>query len=181
MQRYKVKSICLVLELVLAGSAFCGEQGIMLGMTFAHNAVRAEVGLPELAWSDELAGFAQEWADSLAQKNGCAIEHRPRDYKSAQGLGENIYWASPVRLSNGTSDQQDITPERVVQRWAMEKANYSYAANSCRTGKECGHYTQIIWQQTTGVGCGRAVCADKSQVWVCNYHPAGNQTGEKPY
>lgn len=181
MHQIKVFIIFLALDLVLAGSVFGREEGIMRDMIKAHNMVRAEVGLPELVWSDDLACFAQQWAEYLARENGCAIKHRPPDGKFAQRYGENIYWASPVRMSSGNRYLQVITSTQVVQSWAREKANYSYSANSCRTGKGCGHYTQIVWRQTTDLGCARAVCADKSQVWVCNYEPAGNQIGKKPY
>ena len=32
------------------------------------------------------------------------------------------------------------------------------------------------------IGCGMAVCDDtKQQIWVCQYEPAGNWVGERPY
>ena len=34
-------------------------------MLARHNAVRARVGMPPLAWSDRLAARAQDWADTL--------------------------------------------------------------------------------------------------------------------
>ena len=46
----------------------------------------------------------------------------------------------------------------------------------------CGHYTQMVWQTSTKVGCAMAVCEDsQEQVWVCQYQPAGNWVGKKPY
>jgi pathogenesis-related protein 1 len=76
---------------------------------------------------------------------------------------------------------QPITPTQAIDSWGSEKENYSYATNSCAAGKVCGHYTQIIWESTTEIGCGTAVCADNTQIWVCNYSPAGNFVGKKPY
>src|SRR5688572_32413742 len=64
------------------------EEGVFVGVTEAHNAARQELGasppLGDLEWSEELATFAQQWADSLAQRCG-TIEHRNQNR-----FGENI-------------------------------------------------------------------------------------------
>ncbi|MCI5145928.1 MAG: SCP-like extracellular, partial [Candidatus Electrothrix sp. AR3] len=39
----------------------------------------------------------------------------------------------------------------------------------------------VVWKETTEVGCAMSVCNDKSQIWVCSYHPAGNVVGKRPY
>ncbi|NIQ93556.1 MAG: hypothetical protein GWN87_04640, partial [Desulfuromonadales bacterium] len=114
--------------------------------------------------SKKLETYAQEWADTL-QSQGCSPEHREQDL-----YGENIAWASGVRL----------TPERVVAMWGEEREFYDYGSNSCEEGKVCGHYTQVVWEDTRRVGCAVARC-EKSEVWVCNYDPPGNWVGEKPY
>ncbi|MEM6522020.1 MAG: CAP domain-containing protein, partial [Cyanobacteria bacterium P01_C01_bin.70] len=51
----------------------------------------------------------------------------------------------------------------VVAAWVAEKADYDYASNSCASGKVCGHYTQIVWRETTAVGCGVARNADATR------------------
>jgi pathogenesis-related protein 1 len=146
-------------------------------MVAAHNQFRRTVGAPDLRWSASVAATAQAWAETLKSK-GCKMEHS----KNRQGkLGENIYWASPERWSTGETEVQAITPATVVGEWAGESKNYDYRTNSCTAGKVCGHYTQVVWKSTTEIGCGKAVCGDKSQVWVCNYQPAGNIIGKKPY
>jgi pathogenesis-related protein 1 len=130
----------------------------------AHNAWRKKVRVPPLQWSSSLARFAQQWADTL-QGQGCNPEHRP-----ANKYGENIEWAGG----------QNLTPEKVVELWGREEASYNYVANSCQAGKNCLHYTQLVWRSTTAVGCGVARCSN-SEVWVCNYAPPGNWVGKKPY
>ena len=71
--------------------------------------------------------------------------------------------------------------EEVVQSWASEEEFYDYDANTCEPNQMCGHYTQIVWEQTTHVGCAVHICEDQSELWMCNYNPAGNWVGEKPY
>lgn len=166
---------CVSLFVILAatscgGSPFSQDQLARLHLQFvtAHNEVRAaaepapEPPLPELAHQPGLAGLAQGWAE------GCAFEH------SGNGYGENLAFFSG----------EDSTPAQVVEGWASEVADYNFAANSCTEGKQCGHYTQIVWRNTSQVGCGVGKCnidGFDGYLWVCNYNPAGNVVGQQPY
>lgn len=145
-------------------------------MVNAHNKWRTEVGTPALTWSTTLADTAQAYANKLKDTQACKLVH-----SGASGLGENLYWASALKYSDGTTKVQTVTPTKGTDSWGSEKQNYTYSTNTCATGKVCGHYTQVVWKNTTELGCGKAVCADNSQVWVCNYTPAGNVVGVKPY
>jgi hypothetical protein len=77
----------------------------------------------------------------------------------------------------------------VVGNWASEVADYDYATNTCKAEKMCGHYTQVVWRGSIGVGCAMSLCTTGSpftgaSTWwnvVCNYSPAGNSAGKKPY
>lgn len=47
-----------------------------------------------------------------------------------------------------------------------------------------GHYTQMLWAETTRIGCGYLNYLKGSQYnvyLVCNYGPAGNMRGGKVY
>lgn len=175
--------VIVALGLLLTGGGFAvaAEKGIMAGMTQAHNTVRAELGLSQVAWSDDLAAFAQEWARYLAAENGCRMRHRPDQGAEGSPYGENLYWASAVRLASGARKRQDVSPQQVVSSWVREKQDYDQEQNRCRWGRSCGHYTQVVWQATRRIGCGMAFCPDRSQVWVCNYDPPGNHRGQAPY
>lgn len=130
-------------------------------MVAAHNSYRAPVKVPALRWSSSLAARAQQWANTLIQRQTFA----PR----RDGLfGENLY-----EVVNGRA-----TPAEVLKAWVSEKANYHYDSNSCSA--RCGHYTQVVWRDTKEVGCGVARDA-RREVWVCNYDPPGNVVGERPY
>lgn len=146
-------------------------------MLLAHNQWRAEAGVPPLRWSAELGRSSLAWATQLATQNACVMQHS----RSRDDTGENLYWASPVMWSDGRREVQGITPWNVVDSWGREVADYDYADNRCQPGKQCGHYTQLVWQNTREVGCAAYVCPSKEQVWVCQYRPAGNYVGQRPY
>ena len=149
-------------------------------MLATHNKWRQTVGIPAVTWSGSLAKTAQAYADTLKTTQACNPIH-----SHADGLGENLFWASAMTetsisstgVQTTTSTAQSITPTDVTDAWGNEVNDYTYSSNTCATGKVCGHYTQLVWKDTTEIGCGNAVCPDNSQVWVCNYTPQGNYIG----
>lgn len=145
-----------------------------IGLVSEHNRWRSRVGAPPLRWSEDLAQSAGQWAGQLAA-SGCQMRH------SEGPQGENIFWGGPVTWSDGRTELQTVRGEQVAGAWGQEAADYDYASNSCAPGKVCGHYTQVVWATTEALGCARQVCADKAQIWVCQYHPAGNIVGRRPY
>ncbi|MCJ7766270.1 MAG: CAP domain-containing protein [Thiovulaceae bacterium] len=152
-------------------------------ITKAHNDLRAEYGSPALVYSKNLENQAQKWATTL-QKNGCTMVH------SQGGTGENLFWASAYKSADSKDEKgnlvwhrflQKVNEKEVVQAWYDEEKWYDYKNNSCQQKRACGHYTQVIWETTTELGCAAAACSDGSQVWVCEYAPPGNIVGERPY
>jgi len=135
----------------------------------AHNVWRKRVGVMALRWGNDLASRAQSRAAYLAS-HGCQIYHGllPED------VGENLYMAWPLMSDRRPDAFDPVTPTQVVNAWGDESAFYSAKMDTCEAGKECGHYTQLVWPSTDEVGCGMAVCPSLGQVWVCNYRPRGN-------
>ena len=132
-----------------------------------HNHYRAKVGVPPLSWSNDLATQAQRWADHLASRR-CAMDHSPSGGRYGNDYGENLFW---------TSERAD--EYEAIDDWASEVSYFN-----SRTRKHThlnGHYTQMVWRETTEVGCAVAVCSDGAEIWVCNYNPAGNIVGEPTY
>lgn len=140
-----------------------------------HNKWRERVGVPPLGWSSALAKDAQAWAEVLSKKH-CKMRHSKQ-----RQHGENIFWASAKRWSDGRREVQNISGEFVVNDWGSEVRDYNYKKNKCRRRRQCGHYTQVVSRRTQKVGCGMAICTDKGQVWVCRYDPPGNIIGHRPY
>ena len=153
----------------------------MQGMLESHNQVRAKHGLAPLSWSMPLANSSQDWSNHLAANNSCRMQHRSHAGKDFEEYGENLFWASPKRWSDGVVEPQLVTAPEVAKAWADEWADYDYARDSCTPGKQCGHYTQMIWRDTTHVGCAMTLCPDLGQIWVCSYNPPGNWRGQRPY
>jgi pathogenesis-related protein 1 len=82
-----------------------------------------------------------------------------------------------------TTEAQAYPVDNAVSDWAGERRYFDARTGRCRGG-ECGHYTQVVWRGTTHVGCASAGCPTdgmNATVWVCNYRPAGNVIGERPY
>lgn len=167
-------SLTIAMNAATAGTILSAVE--QADMVTAHNTWRDEVGSPNLTWSVKLADTAQAWADTLKTSQACKMVH-----SHTAGVGENLYWASPLTYSTGKVEVQAVSSTKVTASWGSEKKDYTYASNSCASGKVCGHYTQVVWKASTEVGCGKAICADKSQVWACQYTPAGNYVGQKPY
>ena len=160
----------------------------------AHNLVRDNPGatpvtpLSHLTWSTQLATTAQNYA------NGCpATPCQGHNLNRSVGyepnyIGENIYWTL------GTNNS--IASNSVVA-WDSERQYYNFQTGAC--SGVCGHFTQLIWDDTTQVGCGVTVCPYPSScpdffggnpfqqyyntftVVVCNYLIGGNWIGQLPY
>jgi len=145
-----------------------------------QNQARAAVGEAPLAWDPIAAQVAQAYAMQ------CNFQHNPNrnsQYDALGGMGgvgENIAAGAPTQSISGA-----------VGSWVGEEQYYDHATNSCASGQECGHYTQVVWNNTTGVGCAKVSCTTNSPFgsfangqWdfsVCDYSPPGNVVGQSPY
>jgi hypothetical protein len=135
----------------------------------AHNAERALVGTRPLVWEERLEAEARVWADELIHSG--RFLHDPAPH----GHGENLWtgWGGRV-----------WTPEEMVEEWAAKKRNYvpGVFPHVSRTGDwvDVGHYTQLVWAETTHVGCAVATRGDRS-VLACRYSPPGNIDGRRAF
>ncbi|MDE2596862.1 MAG: SCP-like extracellular [Sphingomonadales bacterium] len=132
----------------------------------AHNRERMRLNITPLQWSEQLAGQARDWADTLARRGG--FEHS----RDRSGAGENLWM--------GTASA--YAPEDMIGAFVSEGRQFHsgrFPAIS-RTGNwvDVGHYSQLIWPATREVGCAIAE-AHGNEVLVCRYWPAGNVWGQQ--
>lgn len=152
--------LCLALALV----SHADDRSVFLSL---HAQARKAVGVAALQWSSTLEEYATDYSQRQAS-NGCQLVHSHGPY------GENIYWG----YGAGYED-----PEAAMKLWVDdEKDYYDYDNNVCLGGKDCLHYTQVVWKNTKQVGCGTATCSNGEGVFVtCNYYSPGNIEGQRPY
>ena len=137
----------------------------------SHNRERTALGVRPFKWDDRLARQAQAWADHLARTG--RFEHSPADPFDGATPGENLWIGTRGAYS----------PEEMVGYWIDEKSNFKpgvFPAVS-HTGdlQAVGHYTQLIWRETTRIGCGVA-SSGAEEVLVCRYIVSGNVIGQRP-
>jgi cysteine-rich secretory family protein len=112
--------------------------------------------VPDLTWSAEIEASAQTWA------NRCTLSHQANS-----GYGENLFW--------GTADA--YSPQDAVAKWYGENAAYNFATPGFST--QTGHFTQVVWRNSTQLGCAKASCKG-FDYWVRRYSPAGNVADQFP-
>ncbi|XP_002735613.1 Golgi-associated plant pathogenesis-related protein 1-like [Saccoglossus kowalevskii] len=131
----------------------------------AHNKLRSKHRAPSMKLDNALNKQAQDWAEQIAKSD--RFGHRPNNK-----YGENIYYAMNSR-GLGT-----LTGEGVVQSWYDEIKKYNFKSGGFSSGT--GHFTQVVWKASTGLGIGFAPSKNKANTWyvVANYNPAGNVQGQ---
>ncbi|KXL48636.1 hypothetical protein M433DRAFT_30432, partial [Acidomyces richmondensis BFW] len=121
------------------------------------NYYRAQYQANALTWDSKLAEYAQNYSHQ------CVFLHSGGPY------GEN--------LAEGFSSVATS-----VDAWANEENEYDYA--DPKFSEATGHFTQLVWKNTTTVGCGITLCTNHNEnganglYLVCEYSPAGNVAGE---
>ncbi|GAA6076234.1 peptidase inhibitor 16-like, partial [Tachysurus ichikawai] len=119
-------------------------------------------------WNDKLSEVAAAYAAK------CIWNHNP---KIKGKLGESIYMTlGPLIVSHPFSV------------WFDQNVNYNFYSHVCNAGKLCGGYTQMMWANTSFIGCAAQYCpsvsnfdAQNATMLVCNYYPPGNIEGQSPY
>ncbi|XP_076679548.1 Golgi-associated plant pathogenesis-related protein 1-like [Andrena cerasifolii] len=130
-----------------------------------HNQYRARHKSPPLKLDKKLSEYAQEWAESLAERG--VLCYRP-DTK----YGENIF------VSFWRNVPHRISPKDPIDAWYREGKYFKYGDPTPKNLKDVRHFTQLVWAGTKTMGLGMATAANGKIYLVCNYHPRGNVSGE---
>ena len=142
-----------------------------------HNSYRSVHRSPSMTLDGTLNNTAQQWAQNLAATG--KLEHSPSSQRN--GAGENLY----VSYTTASSIPADNLAEAAVKSWYDEVSAYNYSNPGFSTGT--GHFTQVVWKNSTQLGCGAA--QGKATLGgteynafyvVCQYAPAGNVQGQFP-
>ncbi len=121
-----------------SGSALTSEEARLI--LALHNRARASVGTAPLTWSEDLARYAQEWADHLASSSG--FEHRPESGRWKQLHGENLYMGTAAYTMVGPSARPMSRRRDTIPRWSGGSPGQSDAARPFTTASSS-------WSATT--------------------------------
>jgi glioma pathogenesis-related protein 2 len=170
-------SLAMFISVVLPGSFRSGNATAQASLDIntlqsnalsQHNAYRSAHRTPALEFSQSLNNSAQKYADQLVAKG--VFEH-----SNTPGIGENLFvlhtTAPGVNVGN--------LAKHVVKSWYDEVSLYNY--NQPDFSHQTGHFTQIVWKDSTNIGCG--IAQGKTNIKgthfnsfyvVCHYNPPGN-------
>ena len=136
-----------------------------------HNRARANHDASNLKWSTDCEDAARTAAAF------CDFEHH-----TVPNQGQNLFTVSGTAY-NATAG--------ITESWYKTEANIYGAFGAdpdMSTFHEWGHMSQILWKNTTHVGCVTTNCGSRMTInglpsklslyTVCNYLPPGNYKGE---
>lgn len=134
----------------------------------SHNRERALARVPPLQWDRHLEASAAVHAAFLAATG--KLQHSAKN--SRPGQAENLWMGTRAAYA----------PEQMVWNWAAEKRYFRPGifpwVSSTGNWLDVSHYTQMIWRNTTHMGC--AVRSNgRLDFLVCRYSPKGNRDGQR--
>ncbi|KAF2624398.1 PR-1-like protein [Macroventuria anomochaeta] len=124
------------------------------------NLYRRQHNASQLAWNESLVEYAKDWSED------CEFKH------SGGPSGENL-----------ASGYPNVTAS--IEAWGNERDDYDF--DKGEFASKTGHFTQLVWRNTSTVGCARTECNGSQKGgkgdapgWyvVCEYYPTGNVIGQ---
>ncbi|XP_048250737.1 cysteine-rich venom protein-like [Haliotis rufescens] len=140
-------------------------------MVDQHNNFRAQEeaeGMMKVVWDENIAVVAQKWAQQCYAGHENASKKRATPTLPGVIMGQNVanYYGAGYSYLSATT------------LWHGEIVDFEYSTGS-KNGGVIGHYTQVVLERVTRIGCGRARCVEgdiTKEYIVCNY--AGGQTSD---
>ncbi|XP_066191810.1 peptidase inhibitor 16-like [Sylvia atricapilla] len=108
----------------------------------------------------------------------------------AQNHAKNCIWGQNGGLgrANLFATASTLDVKSAIEEWNKESKFYNLTTSTCVPGQMCDNYTQVVWAETTRVGCEHSFCKkvdgieiENLQLLVCKYYPPGNRKDKLPY
>ncbi|XP_066060304.1 peptidase inhibitor 16-like [Chamaea fasciata] len=108
----------------------------------------------------------------------------------AQNHAKNCIWGQNGGRgrANLFATASTLDVKLAIEEWDNERKFYNLKTSECVPGQTCDNYTQVVWAETTRVGCGHSSCKkvdgieiENVQLLVCKYYPPGNRKDKLPY
>ncbi|KAI1432867.1 SCP-like extracellular protein [Xylaria sp. CBS 124048] len=139
---------------------FANDDAFAAAILNSTNFYRTAHDACPVTWNDTLAAYATSYLTNVS--SNAEGEGKCRFAHSGGPYGENI-----------ALGYRDATA--AIDAWGDEDAKYDYRHPDF--GEDTGHFTQLVWKNTTAVGCGRRLCGAQGWFLVCEYWPRGNVVG----
>lgn len=126
------------------------------------NVFRSQHDASAVTWNSTLSAFASSYLASMGSQSSetgseCDFAHSGGPYGENLALGCN-----------------EVTG--CVDLWGDEREQFNF--NDPGFSEATGHFTQLVWKDTTTVGCGSRLCGTRGWYLVCEYWPRGNVIGQ---
>lgn len=137
-----------------------------------HNKYRAEgldVGVPKMSASDEARTVVLGVVKARAETK-CANSNHSSE-ASNKKMGENIFFSSNPNCG------------QAVKMWydEVKLLKGKYPGKEWGSISGIGHFTQVLWEKSTGLACAKTTnCPGMNQLF-CVYNPGGNYLGVAPF
>eukprot|EP01133_Synstelium_polycarpum_P018953 gene18953-22681_t len=165
----RTSRLCVTIGSVLADFSASDRTALVNQMNNIRGSVQPvpiDGGYQILVWNDLVA----QNAANLAAKCGNPFMS---DLGAANMYAETVY-----------NFNSEPSAAQVVNRLNEGGSSYNYDDNMCKDGSDCQGYKNMIYYQSTQVGCAKHQCAQSGAgAWrvVCNWNPSGNFPGVRPY
>jgi uncharacterized protein YkwD len=126
------------------------------------NGYRSLHRAPPVSWNATVYERSQAWADHIASND------RAEHSSAALSYGENIAVLRMTQVDDGAAI------ETACRLWYGESSVYDYRTPAF--SPSTGHFTQLVWADTTQVGAGIASNGKNTYI-VMQFEPPGNVDG----
>lgn len=135
-----------------------------------HNNIRKQrysSDMRYMTWDGELAWIAESYGLRCRFRR-----NKVKIHSKFTRFGQNMF---------AVTHSKSFSVSHAIEAWYNEMQSFQFRINTCRKGKSCANYTQMVWARTYKVGCAITHCQFISDIairngllFICNYAPSGN-------